>query len=138
MKLDDVIVWLEEEFGADSDARVEVIPSQTDALSGERTPVPVRDVSVDASDEEAHLLVNAPPWEDAAAAKVPMTVSILLNRLKALVGCESYKLVSGTWRDIDEGHTVRIDWPFVGVATNADQTAVAFVERDAPMLQRGS
>jgi hypothetical protein len=128
MTLEDVVSWLEQEFGADSAARVEIIPSQADA-AGERVPLPIRDVSVDASDEEVHLLVNSSPWDEAAVVKPPMTVSTLLVHLKALVGREKYNVVSGTWREIDEEHLARIDWPFEGIATNEDETVVAFVER---------
>lgn len=128
MTLEEVVSCLEREFGADSAARVEIIPSQVDA-SGARAPLPVRDVSIDESDEEIHLLVNGPPWDEPEGTKPRMTVSTLLARLKALVGREGFRVVSGTWQAIDGEYVARIDWPFDGIAANEDESAVAFVER---------
>jgi hypothetical protein len=129
MKLDVVISWLEQEFGDDSAVRVEIIPAKADAVTGERVPRPIRDVSVDDSDKEVHLLVNASPWDEAEPIKPPMTVSTLLSRLRELDDRESYSVVSGDWQKIDEDYVFRIDWPLEGIATNEDETVVAFVER---------
>lgn len=128
MDMSDALSWLLEKFGDNSSVRVEVVPVQPDPLTGERTPLSVGDISVDPSDREVHLLVNLPPGKTAEPWQ-PMTVAVLIARLKGLSGCDSYRLVSGTWRDIDEDHIMRIDWPFEGVAISADATAVGFVER---------
>ena len=129
MKLEVVISWLEQEFGDNSAVRVEIIPAKADGATGERVPRPIRDVSVDASDKEVHLLVNASPWDEAEPVKPPMTVSTLLNRLREVDDRESYSVVSGDWQVIDEDYAFRIDWPLEGIATNDDESVVAFVER---------
>lgn len=129
MKLDVVISWLEQEFGDDSAVSVEIIPAKADTATGERVPRPIRDVSVDESDKEVHLLVNASPWDEGEPVKPRMTVSTLLNRLRELDDRESYSVVSGDWQKIDEDYVFRIDWPLEGIATNDDDTVVAFVER---------
>ena len=125
----DVIAWLESEIGRESNAGVEVIPIAANATE-QRIPVPVLGLSVDPSDGEVHLLVNEAPWEKGAGDKWPLTVGHLLSELKSLDDVtRGFKLVSGTWLEVDADHLARRDWPFDGIATNDDNTAVAFVER---------
>jgi hypothetical protein len=70
-------------------------------------------------------LVNTPPWDEAETAKLPITVSTLFTHLKALGGRERCRVPSGTWREIDDEHVVRIDWPFDGIAHRCRREAVA-------------
>ncbi len=127
MKVGDVIAWLRTNCAAESAVRVEVIPAPADE-TGQRLPVPVIGVSVDSSDREVHLLTNSPPWAGTRVAG-PVTVAWLLQELAGLPK-ESldFSLVSGTWCEIDAEHVARRDWPFEGIASNADETALAFVE----------
>ncbi len=127
MKVGDVIAWLRTNCVAESAVRVEVIPAAADE-TGQRLPVPVIGVSVDSSDREVHLLTNSPPWADAGVAE-PVSVAWLLQELAGLpTESLDFSLVSGTWCELDDEHIARRDWPFEGIATNADETALAFVE----------
>jgi hypothetical protein len=128
MDFDEVVTWLMAKFGNDSQARIVVLSRTNDPSTGQRKECSVIDVSFDESDSEISLLVNQ-LHEDHQTAE-PLTVASLLAKLRVLPpSCKTSHFVSGTWTELDDEHNARIDWPFDGIATNEDDSCVAFVER---------
>jgi hypothetical protein len=131
MTVRDVVTWLAGRFGLDAPTKIVVLSRIADSVTGERAECPVIDLSFDESDGEIHLLLNRPPWDHGPVEQ--FTVASFLNKLRdPPPSYQSARLVSGTWTEIDEEHVARIDWPFDGVATNDDDSCVAFVERPSP------
>ncbi len=127
MKVIEAISWLRTKVNESYGGRIVIISTQQAGDPGE--PRRVIGVSMDDSDSEVHLLVNYSPWNETVRAS-NMTVDALLARLVELpTRYESYHLVSGTWRELDEEHAARIDWPIEKVVAIMNGTYIAFIER---------
>ena len=127
MTVTEAISWLRARVSESRATRIVIVSAQQDRDTDE--PRGVISVSMDDSDAEVHLLVNHPPWK-AIPQTASLTVDALLAHLAELpTRCESYHLVSGTWRELDEEHVARIDWPLEDVVTVEGGACIAFIER---------
>lgn len=127
MKVIEAISWLRTKVSESCGGRIVIISTQQAGDPDE--PRRVIGISMDDSDSEVHLLVNHPPWDETVRAS-NLTAGALLARLIELpTRCKSYHLVSGTWRELDEEHVARIDWPLEQAVTIEDETYIAFIER---------
>lgn len=129
MKVMEAISWLRNKVNEAYGERIVII--STRQASGPGKSRRVIGISMDDSDNEVHLLVNHAPWDEAARTLHMTAGSLLIRLIELPPHCESYRLVSGTWHELDEEHVARLDWPLeeVVTATTEDGAYIAFIER---------
>jgi len=128
MGVDEVVKWLTATLGETSQAGVVVLSRLNDPATGVRAAPPVIDISFDVADREVHLLLNHRP--DETPSTQPLTVASFLARLRDLPPSSgTFHFFSGTWHELPDGYSMRVDWPFDGITTKEDNSSVAFVER---------